>query len=564
MADEKHNGPEENKEESGLPPLSDFDSGGDSAGGLPPQEDQESDEGISGLPPLGDIDTEDPVPTGGARKAPLPGYEGSGQQDTPAPEQDEGTGFQDLSADSDFSPETPASGGQGSDFETPAFDSAFGQSDEGQDTFGGADTPTQAMETPMFGQQGGGQQQQQEEGGFGFDQDAFGGFDGGTPAPDFSADTGAPTQPATPPPAPPMPEPASSGGGGLVLAIILLIVGLAIGIFAGPFATHSWYSFEAVNPWAADVSEAEEQISQLESDVSNLRRTIREYEEAMGTDPNSTVALNPEQLAELAQKIKEANQELTRVNEDLAVAREDLSVTERELAEKKEEFLQAENDYQNLLNQTAIWQARRDGLLSETERLEEEVGELEQADQRRIATKDALEHAVDRLAIDVRESIPLTPPKYSYEGRVDAVERLESRVQAAKWVTPELMEEYTELYLAELAISKSRDYFFAQVPVVDRFGVKRMKWAECVMNGNWSVYYRTIDGGATGVYDNVKLTGSPRYEFRQDLDAEHIAMIADIIESNRTPDFAEKLAVLAESQVLAEGKPEYQRVYDSL
>ncbi len=232
-----------------LPPLSDFESsaGGGFDSGLPPLSsiDSDSDKGeerVSGLPPISDIPVETPQPTGGAVKPPPAEYGSTPVFGTPSSDSGldtpSGTGFQDLSADSDFTPETPevAPPGPESDIDTPLFDSAFGGTG-GFSAAADTSAPTQAMETPMFGA---------DQGNQGFDADAFGsgagsgGFDQGTPVPDFGPDTAAPTA-MTPPPAP-QPAKAGRGGGGkgVLVGIVALIIGLlAVGIFAGPvYAVH--------------------------------------------------------------------------------------------------------------------------------------------------------------------------------------------------------------------------------------------------------------------------------------------------------------------------------------
>ena len=102
------------------------------------------------FPPISDIPVETPIPGGGSPVVDTPAFETPTSDtglDTPS-----GAGFQDLAADSDFTPETPevAPPGPDSDIDTPMFDSAFGG---GTDFSDAADTsaPTQAMETPMFG-----------------------------------------------------------------------------------------------------------------------------------------------------------------------------------------------------------------------------------------------------------------------------------------------------------------------------------------------------------------------------------------------------------------------------
>src|SRR5690349_2816653 len=152
------------KDEGGLhslPPLSEFDSASDGAGGqsdsdLPPLDTpgDPDDEGFSGLPPIVDIKVDTPAvrpsdldtPTPGKRTpakrtpsrrtpagpgsaktvaTPSPaGFKTPSDSDLASPS-DGGFGFQDFAADSDFSPETPEIGpGPDSDIETPMFDSA--------------------------------------------------------------------------------------------------------------------------------------------------------------------------------------------------------------------------------------------------------------------------------------------------------------------------------------------------------------------------------------------------------------------------------------------------------
>ncbi len=124
-------------------------------------------------------------------------------------------------------------------------------------------------------------------------------------------------------------------------------------------------------------------------------------------------------------------------------------------------------------------------------------------------TRDTLESNIERLEILVRESPPLAPEKYSRAARIAAVEELKQRADGMNWVDAKLLDAYTALYLQELEIARSREYFFAELPVTDRFGTTTMSWAECVMNGNWGVYYRTLDGEHIGVYQNTAAEGSP-------------------------------------------------------
>lgn len=591
MADEKRRNGEESPEEKesqegdlgSLPPLSDFESsegGSDSGQPAKDEPDADLDSDLGGLPPISDIPVETPVPTGGNVRPAPPGYErgrrGEGAQ-TPSegdsgfetPSSDPGTGFHDLAADSDFTPETPEIGpGPDSDIETPMFDSAFGAGDSSLDTPSQQQTsaPTQAMETPMFGQSGQPAAGRQGASGMGFDDDAFGsggqGFDLGTPAPDFSPDTAGPTQ-MTPPPAGVRPAPAPRGGGSgmaILVGIIMLIVGLAVGVFSGGYFTKNVVNLP-FNPWATELENAQREIASLRQTNQELvvqNNELREMKEELG------VAVSIEEIERMQEEVRQLSAQLETLRADVGQEQAELDRLTREVELKNEEYAVAEQDYESLLNLTAIERARRDGLLSETDRLETQVGRLEEADARRMQTKKALEHAVDLLVVEVREGIPLTPAKYARDARLDAVERLRAKVESANWVDPELLNEYTSLYMAELAIAQSREYFFAKVPVADRFGVRGTMWAECVMNGNWSVYYRTIDGAHIGVYENIASSGTPRYEFRDHTVKELRANVEKTIAAMRTPDYQQKIAALVEKQTIVDHKSEGQRLYDSL
>ncbi|GMU91596.1 MAG: hypothetical protein AMXMBFR4_06540 [Candidatus Hydrogenedentota bacterium] len=547
-----------------LPPLSDFESsaGGGFDSGLPPLSaiDPSSDKdriSIGGLPPISDIPVETPVPTGGAVKpgasvgygsTPVFGTPTSdGGLDTPS-----GSGFQDLSADSDFTPETPevAPPGPESDIDTPLFDSAFGG---GSAAFSAANTsaPTQAMATPMFGADTGG-----------FDADAFApgtssrGFEGGTPIPDFGPDTAAPTT-MTPPPTGQVPvgPPVKKGGkGGLLVAAIALIVGLVGGAFIGPRVS-------MLNP-------STQELASAQNEIATLKRTIESMRGAQG---GTQTQYNQEELDRLIEDINarkteldSLTQQLTSTSTDLEAKQQELSAINSEIDQKNTEFANAQAALDTTLNQTAITQARRDGLAAEVERLENLVGKLDDADARRMLTKETLESNVEQLLILAREGSPLTPEKYSRDSRVARIQALKDRVTASNWVSPDLLDEYTSLMQQELQIAKSREYFFARLPVVDRFGTRSMAWAECVMNGNWGVYYRTLDGQHIGVYQNTASDGPPQYNFLDFKDAMVAKQVEAEIFASRPPGYEEKLELLAQKQLITDDRSELQKKFDSL
>jgi len=572
-----------------LPPLSAFESGSggglDSDMSLPPLGSLDSDSGsLGGLPPIEELAVEEPVPTGGAIKAAPPGFEpkstpprtSSAGFETPAtpgpdaepvsPTEGSGTGFQDLSADSHF-PQVGAdlSPGPGSDLETPMFDSAFGGDES---AMGGKATPapTQAMDTPVFETPA--EPVSSQSGGFGFDEGAFGGGEGfeggGTPMPDFSPDTGM--QPAMAP----APTAAEAGkrkakrprGGGIgVLATVGIgLAAVVIGIIAGPFVG-SKVSY-LPNPTLTRLQDAEKKIGQLESQIKRLT-------ESPGAAGGQ--GLTPEDVEKLIQQRDELLQAigtLTTQHDDLSgkcdQLRKDLAMIESDIEAKNEEYIEAQESYEDLVNEKSIVEARHLGLLAEVDRLTDRVGQLEDADARRAATKDALLHDINRLEVVVKEGIPLTPEKYARSARLAAVQDLKAKVEAAKWVSPALLEEYSSLYQREMEIAATKTYFFASLPVTDKLGAKYMKWAECLMVGNWAVYYRTLDGKNIGVYENVAESGTPQYALRENLDEVFQKEIEARVFDARTEGFEEKVKMLAERQLMQQGETNFQRAFDSL
>ena len=566
-------------DESGLgnlPPLSDFESQTSDAD-LPPLSDFESQTSDAELPPLrssdrgatpaggddddeedsypgiSDIEVETPQPTGGNIRPAPPGFEssqesdqhssGSSPLDTPTQE----SGFQDLAADSDFSPETPDIGpGPGSDqgVDTPMFDSAFG----GGDFEPNMDTPapTQAMQTPMFGAD-------QQEGGAGFEPGAFGGagdagggmeFEPGTPPPDFSPDTdiqGA-QEPA------PAQAPAARGGGkGInpIAVAVVLIAGLVGGVV---LRSYVWNLPLLPDPQGARIEELQDQISSLQAQKARLERIEQ--------DETGKVEVTQERLDEL-------KDELSAVKDNLAAAekkyqetdatlkdqRTALNAAEDDLAEINEEYGAARDVYTDLESETRIIQTRHRGLMAEVERLTGNVGELEEAAERRAAVKKGLLANLNTLMGTIEASIPLTPPDYSPEARLGRARSLRDRIEAAQWVSPELQQEFTDLQLQELRLTQATEYFFAKVPLQDQAGQQAVKWAECVLRGNWAVYVRSLDGKSIAIFKNAGTEEAPKWGFVYNLPKEQAKRVETEVFDARTPDFQERIAALVKDQV---------------
>ena len=565
-----------------LPPLSDFDSQGGFGtpdSGLPPLGSFDSDTTIAGpdrpisseggLPPISDIDVVTPQPTGGNIRPAPPGFDsgpfassGPGIADTPARPSRAGSGFQDLAADSDFSPETPeigpGPGSQDSGLDTPMFDSAFGGG-AGFDVSLKTPAPTQAMETPMFG---GGPMPAGAKGledmGFGPQLDFTG---GGTPAPDFSPDTDM-RQPMTPVTAGEAPgKKAKKGGGKSSTAVIVGLVALVLGIIAGPYIASY---LPLPNPQAATVAGLQTQVTDLNKKLERFEGIERDLGKVPILDPAEVKRLQ-EELAQVSASLKSTKDQLDTATTQYTEKESALQLIEADIGTKNEEFVTAQEMYQDLQNETAIVKARQSGLLAEVERLTGYVGELDEANVRRMAAKEALEHNVDRLIIQIKEGMPLTPEKYSHAVRLSAAESLRDSVAEARWITPELQQAYTDLYLKELEIASKQEYFFARLPVHDELGTRTEKWAECLMKGNWGVYFRTLDGKNVGVYQNTnELSSTPVWAFHETLAEPVRKEVEQNIIAARVPDFEAKVRVLAEKQLAMQESSGFQRSFDSL
>ena len=602
MADDKlfdddglENGADKADDDSGLgnlPPLSDFDShgegdSGDSGDALPPLGDFEAQgEGEISSPLQEDKEFSPQTPDigsgnvgGGDDDIGLPAFDSGAFSDT-TPDDDESAmsagGFQDLAADSDFSPETPDIGpGPDSALDTPIFDSAFGGEDSG---FSGIDSgygsqtgaTTQAMESPMFDDFGG-------ESDFATPELAA------TPVPDFSPDTGftggaggggeelAGAGAAAGAPAmagagmgaggTSSQQAVKKGGANWLVVMVFVVIAFFIGVVNSPFLAD--YLTFLPNP-------IRDEVASLERDIASKEALIRQLENAT-SGPEGQSGVTEERLKEIATQIENKTKELSGIEGQLESTRgvlsdreRDLNNLERELRERNDEIISAREFLEELRNETAIVQARQRGLNAEVDRLTGQVGELEVANQRRVATKDALAHNVDRLVIQVKESIPLAPQGFDYAERLAAAQKLREKVEEAPWVTPELQSEYTSLYLRELELAQSNEYFFANIAVTDRFGHRSLKWAECLMRGNWAVYYRTLDGANIGSFENIGSVEMPQWGFREDMPEEVRQSVEAHIINARIPDFESQAKLLAERELAGQEGSILQRTYSSL
>lgn len=330
---------------------------------------------------------------------------------------------------------------------------------------------------------------------------------------------------------------------------------MIIGVAVGPRLPIGF-----LNPAQAEVDQLEVQIQSKDQTIAGLRQELAAAE---GRD--ETVDISPEQLENLRSRIDEATTQLNDVEGRLASNQAKLDTVEDQLETSRAEYAELEGALEDLNNQYAIVEARESGLQSEVQRLENLVGELEQANARRSLTKETLASNIEELEILIREGNALVPAEYDRMTRLEQVQELKARAAEAKWVDPALLTDYTEFYINELTIAGTREHFFAKIPVIDRFGTRSISWAECLMNGNWGTYYRTLDGEHTGLYQNVTLGPSAKFRFvEKELSDDAREQIAAEIASCRPPEYQEQRQMLLRKEKMFEDKPEYQRVFDSL
>ena len=426
------------------------------------------------------------------------------------------------------------------------------------------------METPLFGSK---PEMDTGGGGMGFDDDAFGmatpdvGADAGTPVPDFSPDTGAGGMPDTGMASHRLAmaaPPKKSGGGVGVLVMLLVLVGLVlagIGFAAAPFVIDRVSTLQKFTPQGDTIANQEGEISTLKNRVQSLMRVSE----------NAPEGLSQEKVDELIAEHELRTRELNATQANLSAARgeyadveSDLALVVADIEEKNGQFVEAQEMLEDVVNETVITRAQYDGLIAENSRLTDVVGELEVANSRRQATKDTLLHNIDLLVVQVQGGSPLAPQRFDHASRLAKVTALRDKVARAKWVDPQLLDQFTSLYLAELGIASSREYFFARIPVHDQLDNIRYVWAECLMNGNWSVYYSTIDGKHVGSYENAAGSGPPRYEFREELPGGMRGDISEAIKASRVEDYEEKVAVLHQKQKIYDNKSKMQTSFSSL
>jgi hypothetical protein len=430
------------------------------------------------------------------------------------------------------------------------------------------------METPMFGPapSDGAVGGPGAPGGFSFDDNAFGNdlFGGGTPAPDFSADTGARGPGAGafgPPPLGPeideKDEATKKGGKGMLfLKIAICVVLLVGGIGARPFV-NDFVPF-LPNPQTKLLDDANSRVKSLEDENRRLKN--------IQGSAQGQVNISPEEVAKLIKQ----QEELTVAVRDLTTQQEaaqakvtelqgQVSQVSADLDAKNNDYVAAQQAYDDLTNETSIVRAQRSGLEKEVASLTTKVGDLEDANKRRLIQKNAMAADLNALEILIKESCPLTPKEFATEDRLAKLQEVKTLLEEAAWVDDTITNQYNEVVRKELEKASAKVYFFAKVQVADTLGTAETKWAECLMNGNWSVYYRTIDGKNTGVYENTGSPEVPNFQFRQELTEDAQRQVQTLIAVSRTKDFEDRIKFLAgkEASIFEDESP-VKRIFKSL
>ena len=330
-------------------------------------------------------------------------------------------------------------------------------------------------------------------------------------------------------------EKGPSRGRGVLKTLLTVIVGIAIGgavlYFVAPIVGI------LQKPGATGGAGIAIGDESLKREIENLRRQLDGYN-VLGTvdkikaERDELVKRQQAQgtLADLEDKLRDAldkeeeydalTRDLEGLNEKVASSQEVLEITNTQIAEAD---------------------SRLGGLRTEIARFEEQVGKLAVADSRRQAVKAALLRDVEQLIVQIRKGIPLAPPEYQKQVRIARAQKIRDELENSNWVRPELLEEYTQLYLEELQMATQENYFIAKIPLMEK-NKEVMKWAECVSIGNRFTYFETLDRKFTGVCRNTNPEGAvPRYELLVDLPRTELMEVRDIMAQFRPEDFEERI-----------------------
>ena len=336
-------------------------------------------------------------------------------------------------------------------------------------------------------------------------------------------------------------------------SILVTIITIFIGIVAGGAALY----FVGPKLGIVRIPGAEEPPgtvvlgeTQAQQRIADLERRLNEYTVLGRAQEIKDWRAELDQRRQAQGTIEQVQRKVT----DMEVKEAEYDALTRDLETLNERIASGQESYENTSRQNAEAESRLTGLRTEIARLEGQVGELEVADARRRAVKTTLVRDVEQLVIQIRKSIPLAPPEYRKEVRLEKVLKLKNELDNSKWVRPELLEEYTQLYLEELQIATQEKYFIAKIPLVEKKKEVK-KWAECVSIGSQLAYFETLDRTFTGVCRNTNPEGPvPRYEFIVELPRTELMEIRDIMAQYRPEDYEQRIRAQLGEEVELVGK----------
>ena len=326
-------------------------------------------------------------------------------------------------------------------------------------------------------------------------------------------------------------------------SVLLFVIGILIG-GAGMFFGGEWLGIIGEEKETADIVVTR---GQAEQKINQLQQTVTEYEQAVGRIPDAKNKM--QELAERAAAQGTIDQ-LETTLADMTDKQEEYAALQLSLTQINDRVAEAQGDLSRMQSEYTVVLARRDGLTEEVGKLESLVGRLEDANQRRQAVRDSVERQLSLLAIQIKESNPVVPMEYRREERLKKVGNLREKLAQSDWVYPELMGEFNDLYREQLELATTQRWFLVQLGVDTPDGKER-KWAECVNQGLWTVYFRTLDGKNVGQCVNTSLAGVPDYQLVTEIGKALKQQIIDTVVSARPVDFEERVTAVAGQAVLA-------------
>ena len=343
-------------------------------------------------------------------------------------------------------------------------------------------------------------------------------------------------------------EERPSKGRGFLKTILTVVIGIAIGGAAMYFGAPMLNIL--VKPGADRTVGPMIGPEKLQQEIENLNRKLDGYTVLGAVDK---IKAEQDELRKRQQAQGEMG-ELENKLRDALDKEEEYDALTRDLENLNEKVASSQEAFEMSSRQIAEGDSRLRGLRTEIARFEDQVGKLAVADARRQAVKATLLRDVEQLIVQIQKSIPLVPSEYRKQARIDRARKIRDELESSNWVRPEVLEEYTQLYLEELQMATQENYFIAKLPLVEK-KKEVMKWAECVSIGNRLTYFETLDRKFTGVCRNANPEGAvPRYELLVDLPRADLMEVRDIMAQFRPEHFEERIRAQLGDEVEVEGR----------